>query len=203
MKDLAPIIGNNLAKLRKAKNLTQGQLAELFSYSDKSISKWEHGEAVPDVNTLQELANYYGVTIDYLTHEETDASLIDKGSRDPKTEKANKIIITALAISTVWTFATVLYATFSLFPTGWPAYMAFVWAFPLSFLILIPFGIRWWGRKTLLVSVYGLIWTTLLSVYLEIGFDIPDYRGWASWFLLLIGVPITIGIALASRYRKH
>ena len=77
MKDLSPIVSHNLTELRKARGLTQGQLAEKFAYSDKSISKWEHGEALPDLNTLQELADFYGVTLDYLTHIESDISLQD------------------------------------------------------------------------------------------------------------------------------
>ena len=60
------IIGRNLASLRKARGLTQGQIAEKFNYSDKSISKWEHGEMVPDVETLLALADFYGVTVDFL-----------------------------------------------------------------------------------------------------------------------------------------
>ena len=65
------IIAQNLVELRKNKGLTQIQLAEKFGYSDKAVSKWEHGEAVPDIETLAKLVDYYGVTLDYLTHEGT------------------------------------------------------------------------------------------------------------------------------------
>ena len=42
-------IGKNLACYRKAVGLTQAELAEKINYSDKSVSKWESGNGVPDV----------------------------------------------------------------------------------------------------------------------------------------------------------
>ena len=43
MENLAEIVGKNLVALRKAKGMTQMQLASEINYSDKSISKWENG----------------------------------------------------------------------------------------------------------------------------------------------------------------
>ena len=66
---LKSIVANNLTELRKEKGLTQIQLAELFNYSDKAVSKWERGDTLPDLETLKALADYYQVTLDYLVHE--------------------------------------------------------------------------------------------------------------------------------------
>ena len=55
MKDLHPIIAENLALLRKSSGLTQAQLAERLGYSDKAVSRWEKGDALPDINVLYEL----------------------------------------------------------------------------------------------------------------------------------------------------
>ena len=41
----------------------------MFGYTDKAISKWEKGDTLPDVETLYQLASFYGVTIDYLTND--------------------------------------------------------------------------------------------------------------------------------------
>ena len=49
--DIKHNFSENLIKLRKAKNLTQLQLAEKLNYSDKAISKWEVGSVLPDVET--------------------------------------------------------------------------------------------------------------------------------------------------------
>ena len=57
------IIAENMAKYRKAANLTQSELAERLNYSDKSISKWEQGNGMPDIFVLYKLAELYGVTV--------------------------------------------------------------------------------------------------------------------------------------------
>ena len=49
MSEVKQIIGANLTELRKKKHLTQAELASKLNYSDKAISKWEHGDAVPSI----------------------------------------------------------------------------------------------------------------------------------------------------------
>ena len=75
MKELREIIGENLTELRKQKGYTQISLAEKLNYSDKAISKWENGSSLPPIDILLELANLYGVTLDYLVK---DSSQKDK-----------------------------------------------------------------------------------------------------------------------------
>ena len=57
-------IADNLIRFRKAAGYTQAELAEKINYSDKSVSKWESGNGIPDVYTLLQLAELYGVTLD-------------------------------------------------------------------------------------------------------------------------------------------
>ena len=57
-------IASNISNYRKLYGLTQSELAEKLNYSDKSVSKWERGESVPDVFTLKELANFFNITIE-------------------------------------------------------------------------------------------------------------------------------------------
>ena len=73
--ELNEIISHNLIELRKQNKLTQMELAEKLNFSNKSISKWESGEAIPSVEVLQKLANLFGVTLDYfvnITHSEKE-----------------------------------------------------------------------------------------------------------------------------------
>ncbi len=58
-------IGSNIRLLRKAKGVTQEELAEAVHVSFQAVSKWENGGA-PDIDTLPALANFFGVTIDEL-----------------------------------------------------------------------------------------------------------------------------------------
>ena len=55
-----------LLTIRKSKNLTQEQLAEQINVSRQSISKWESGQAIQELNKIVELSNIFNVTTDYL-----------------------------------------------------------------------------------------------------------------------------------------
>ena len=56
-------IGEFLKELRKEKGITQEQLAEQFNISRRSISRWETGSNMPDLNMLITLAEYYDVDV--------------------------------------------------------------------------------------------------------------------------------------------
>lgn len=59
-------IGKFIAECRKDKNLTQEQLAEMLNTTNKSISKWENGNCLPDSSLYQPLCNILGITINEL-----------------------------------------------------------------------------------------------------------------------------------------
>jgi len=59
-------IGENLKTLRKDKNLTQEEVAEILCVSPQSISKWERNDTLPDITMLPALANLYKVSVDFL-----------------------------------------------------------------------------------------------------------------------------------------
>ena len=69
MPSLEQIVANNLTTLRKQKHWSQAELAEKIHYSDKSVSKWERGEALPNVKVLMQLAELFGVSLEHLTTE--------------------------------------------------------------------------------------------------------------------------------------
>jgi len=59
-------LAGNLKALRRGKNLTQEDAAELLGVSPQSVSKWERGETLPDITLLPSLANLYQVSVDFL-----------------------------------------------------------------------------------------------------------------------------------------
>ena len=72
---------NNLIYLRKKHKLTQKELSIHLNYSDKVISKWERGEALPDIKALSTVANYYSINIDELINDDlSNASINHKVS---------------------------------------------------------------------------------------------------------------------------
>ena len=64
-------IGKFIAECRKSVNLTQAQLAEKIGITDRAISKWETGRAMPDTSLMLELCDILGITVnDLLSGEE-------------------------------------------------------------------------------------------------------------------------------------
>ena len=59
-------IGENIRMLRKARGVTQEQLAEAAGVSFQAVSKWENGITLPDITLVPVLAAYFGVTTDRL-----------------------------------------------------------------------------------------------------------------------------------------
>lgn len=59
-------IGRSIAKLRRAKHMTQQSLASRLFVSHQAVSKWEHGVALPDILTLYRLSRLFGVTMEQM-----------------------------------------------------------------------------------------------------------------------------------------
>ncbi len=73
-------VGKLIQKLRKEKSMTQKQLADKMSISDKTISKWERGLGCPDVSLLNELSEILKVNIDKILSGEMDCNMPDGGN---------------------------------------------------------------------------------------------------------------------------
>lgn len=66
-------IGKKIRTLRKNKNMTQEQLAEVLSVTAQSVSKWENEISTPEVTILPVIARYFGITMDELFNYRLDA----------------------------------------------------------------------------------------------------------------------------------
>ena len=75
-------IGLFLKELRKEKNITQAQLAEILNVTNRSVSRWENGATMPDFDLVIELANYYDISIDELLDGERRTDMTDKKEAD-------------------------------------------------------------------------------------------------------------------------
>ena len=84
---LAVTVGKNLTRLRKMANMTQLDLAEKLNYSDKSVSKWEQGTALPSTENLIHLSELYGVPLEILA--KSNLSL-DQVPEPPAQAKSSK-----------------------------------------------------------------------------------------------------------------
>lgn len=198
------IVAHNLAELRKSRGLTQSELASKFSYSDKSISKWEHGETMPDIDVLKQLCDFYEVSLDYLVTEHE--ALEKKKVKKQKERVANKWTIVALSVLVVWLASIVGYITGQIIlgDEAWPriGWLFYAWAVPVSLVVLLVFnGI--WGKaiwRTWLAIF--LTWTTLACAYLTIGMFLGNGGGWQLWPIFLVGVPLTVAAILWNHITK-
>lgn len=187
-------MAKNLLELRKAASLTQMELADKLNYSDKSVSKWEHGDAVPDIEVIARIAEFYGVTVDYLISEHNDDEETLEAAQKVRTLRGNKLVITMLAVSAVWIISTIVYTQLLIWAriNYW---MAFVWSVPVSVLVLTIFNAIW-GRKRFSMTLLSvMVWSILLGVYLEL-------LKYNIWPMFIIGIPIQISFIIASRLKK-
>ena len=150
----------NLAHYRKALGLTQTELAEKLNYSDKSISKWERGDGLPDLTVTAVLAEIFGLTVNDL--------LADKPRRKLMTTR-NKIIITLLSIGVAWLTATVLFFLCELiFPSIKTWWLFYVYAIPISAIVGIVFSCIWWKKIHIFAFISTLIWSVALCIMLTV-----------------------------------
>ena len=123
---------NNLIKLRKANNLTQLALAEKLNYSDKAISKWEVGSVIPDVETMTQIADFFGITVNDLIYSETK-------KKYRRIFWQNHLNITCLSIGLAWFVSTIVFFILQEATDISRAWLTFIVTIPISFIILITF----------------------------------------------------------------
>lgn len=57
------ITGSTIKKMREKKGITQAQLADMISVSDKAVSRWETGKGFPDITLVEPLASALGISV--------------------------------------------------------------------------------------------------------------------------------------------
>lgn len=192
MENVKAIIAKNLVELRKSRRMTQQELAEKLNYSDKAISRWEHAETLPDIETLCKVCEIYGVKFEYLLQKEQ--APMNKNPYVINQDTPKKAAIVLIAVLAVWLVALVVYvySNWILGENRWPL---FIWAIPVSSMIW-QFCNRLWGNKTLgriIVSI--TTWTLILAIYISL----LQYN---IWMIFIIGIPIQLIIILTSALKK-
>ena len=191
MEDLKVITASNIINLRTAKGMTQAELGELLSYSDKSVSKWERAEAVPDAYVLKKMSEIFDVSVDYLL------SSHDSWERPESFKKAERNfhseIITILVLFGIWTVAFLIYILGWLFGQSW--WLLFVYAVPVSLTTFLVLNSVWEQGKNNRHIIYGLVASVFLAVYLTL----IEFNPWQIFLLLL---PAEFIVFLSFRIKK-
>ena len=188
------VLAKNLCELRVAAGLTQLGLAEKMNYSDKAISKWERAESVPDIFVLKRLADFYGVSVDYLLEEDHPLDATPGKVWDRRTHI--KRFISAISTMLVWLIATVYFVVHIIFlsDASLPGWMSFLYALPVSAVVMLVFNSLWGRRRLNYVIISLLVWTLILALFLTM----ITVTGINLWMLFLVGVPAQALIILSA-----
>lgn len=172
--NLRQTIADNLIYYRKRAGLTQAELAATLNYSDKSVSKWERGEGIPDVIVLSILADYYSIEVsDLLRVRATEEDSCRETEPEPPKHRSlrAKILVPILSVGIAWLSATFLFFLLKvIFPSLPVAGPVFTWCVPVSFIILTVFAAIWWNQPLLFVCISGIEWSVALALYMTFRF---------------------------------
>ena len=194
LEELKLITASNLINLRTDAGLTQAELGAMLNYSDKTISKWERAEAIPDAFVLKQLGEIFHVTVDNLltSHDEWKPIPTEEPETEQVSYSTDRII--EISIIGVWTLA--LTAFVALWLADIIIWQIFVVALPVStlvYLILIcVFHRRRYLQHVIAAFVLSLFVTGYLLFY-------PRYNPWQ---LFLIAVPAEVIVYLSCNLKK-
>lgn len=175
-------IGNFLLGLRQAKNMTQAQEAEALGVTNKSVSKWECGEALPSPELLLRIARLHGVTVDEILEGELKKEKEESGGKPKGSMKDDARYVTSICLGSISAFISVAAVVIM-----------------LSFVSTISLG------SSLLI---GLIATSIAGVMFVIAKACLKLGGWVfavSLFCLLLSLTSLVwlsGLACLAAYAQ-
>ena len=202
MKDIKDIFAKNLQALRSEAGMTQLELGDKLNYSDKTVSKWERGESIPDAGMLKQIGDVFGVTVDYLLEDDHNKKQSFLPVEDEETAEkmyAKHQTIKRIVQAGLWLFSViVLVLTWAV--TDKFYWLIFIWTLPVSFLLGIIFSSLWSRKKGrdnfIFISLF--IFSILLGVYLSA----LSYNRWML-FLIMIPVEILLYFCFKLYFAKH
>lgn len=182
MEELKVVFASNLIRLRTQAGMTQLQLAEKLNYSDKSVSKWERGDALPDLIVTKTIADLFGVTVDFLLQSH------DQWEPKPVEKKVDTGVITAIVQVGIWTVAAILFVIFWLL-NRYP-WIIFVAALPVSLLtqVILNAVFKHKRLQKLTVSLF------VVSLFM-LGYSL--FWEYHPWQILLLLIPSLVIVWLS------
>ncbi len=189
VRDLKEIFAYNLTALRTESKMTQLELGNAISYSDKAVSKWERGEAVPDAYVLLKLAGIFGVTVDFLLkdHERKD-------DIKPRRKQTNYLAVAAISVLAVFMAFAIAYISV-LLASGFSYPLLFMYAALVSVIIIIVFNSLWGNPRFNVFYVSMLVVGIITTIYLILLF------GGNYWQILLLNIPAVLIVICCFRVR--
>lgn len=160
MEDLKVIVAVNISRLRKDAGMTQAELAEKINYSDKSVSKWERAEALPDLSVTKQIADLFGVSVDFIL---TNHDKWDVPPPEP-TYTYDSDIITLIAIIGIFTLALLIFLV--LFFVGTVYWSIFSYATGAALITLLVLNNVWKKKRYNLLIISAIVLWIFALVYI-------------------------------------
>lgn len=194
MNDFKKIVAKNIIYLRSTLGMTQTQLGEALNYSDKSVSKWERGESLPDVYVLKHIADLSGVTVDWLLNDHEGEENPVPQPEQKKVHRYSRAFISMTVLAGIWALAVLIFVILWIY--GIVLWQAFVYAVPVSLITMLVLNSIWGSRENNLYIISGIVWGLISSVYLSF-----LANNW--WQLFILGIPAQIIIILAFSIKNR
>ena len=167
-------IGEFIQQLRKEKDMTQKELAEIIGMSDKTISKWESGNSLPDTSVLVSLCEALDISVNELLScerispedyskkaEENIMTLMKENEENKKVDLLTKIIgIVLLVVGIFWFLVSNEYGYAGL--TEYPLYFIDIHA--MIFIVLFEAGIILISGERSKTGILSLIGKTIIPI---------------------------------------
>ena len=196
MQEIKKNVAKNITELRILNNMTQLELAEKLNYSDKTISKWERAESTPDVSVLVEIADLFGVTLDYLVRAKNAEESTLKTKNENK--KYNRRAISYIAESVGWIVALLAFIITSLILKETTfQWLYFVYALPVVIIVKLVLNSIWFNPRHNYLIVSALVWSILAAIHITFLYFSIDVS-----IIYILGVASQIVIILWSFIKK-
>ncbi|MEE1244614.1 MAG: helix-turn-helix transcriptional regulator [Acutalibacteraceae bacterium] len=165
MEDVKSIVAKNITELRLLNNMTQMELAEKLNYSDKTISKWERAESSPDISILVDIADIFGVSLDYLVRSENIEETVRENRKSEKTY--NRKVITYMSETIPVAIALFAFIITSLVTkTATFQWLYFIYTLPVVLIIKLVFNSIWFNPRHNYIIISALIWSILATIHI-------------------------------------
>ena len=193
MANVKEMVRTNLIKLRKEHKWTQMELAERIGYSDKAISRWETGEVNPDIETLDKLADLYGVHVSVFFSEYDTKEYKAKSFRE--NQLGRKIAVWILMVAALWYIGIMIFIYSSTFKVDSSRnWLIYIWLLPITFGVSFLFNKKWGNDIFGIIFSSLLCWSLLTAIYLQ-------FLKYNVYLLFISGAPIQVSIFLLAYMR--
>ncbi len=193
MDELKLNIGKNIAALRTASKMSQAELAEKLGYSDKSVSKWERSESVPDIYVLKNIADIFAVSVDYLLQNHSGELKTELPADSINQNRKNLVRVTMYGIILL---ATLIFGVVGMAANKW-LWTLFILTVPVCLVTALVMNSLWFNRHNNLYILSCLLWSLVTTIYIST----LVYAKLNHWMWFVVAIPAQIVIAVSFKFK--